>query len=512
MKRTLNLLLLTLLCLFAYSQENNSVPLNEIVIGENPITKESIYALEYTFPERVEDITVNPDKQIMLVQLRGVDKKDRLKKKGNLVIYDYANKAVKWGKPINFEKEGYSYFYDKLLKYTNGGTTQVNLDDGKDLWKIKASLFYVHPSGQVGIGTRGNSNNLEGFNMQNGKSIWKRKMKNPHDWNTMNLTDTTLLVHGSGLSSLNIVHGNGWEYEISTHSNNYTSVVVSGLLGVASAILTGYGSVRTNPDVTFGINSNVLIEDEERLYYAGRENFICLDFHGNALWNITLPKDMTSRSSIFIDEDTIYLINYGFAFFNGKLDKCGKPFIASYNKHTGVQNFATSIDETSYFNDYAVNLENNTLYLLYDNALALYALDEGTFTMKRNFLAGDNLPPLASVAGERLFAKDNEGYVNHVTTWAGNDLYVCTYDNDIYKIDSEFNVSKAYESNQLYTLYYENDGYRFLGNPTETVIIDNNDSTVAYLQLSNEANVVGDKLYGVKDNQLLEVNISSYMQ
>jgi len=49
------------------------------------------------------------------------------------------------------------------------------------------------------------------------------------------------------------------------------------------------------------------------------------------------PENIASKSTIFMDDSLIYMVNKGFAFVGNRQINYGTPFIASFEKQTGKQ-------------------------------------------------------------------------------------------------------------------------------------------------------------------------------
>ena len=93
---------------------------------------------------------------------------------------------------------------------------------------------------------------------------------------------------------------------------------------------TGIGAVLT------GTHSNIIFSGDS-LFVADAEHLYCLDKKLNTRWMADLPSGCGSKSTIKVFGDQIRMQNYGVAFQDMIVARCGRPFTASFNRSTGQQ-------------------------------------------------------------------------------------------------------------------------------------------------------------------------------
>ena len=93
---------------------------------------------------------------------------------------------------------------------------------------------------------------------------------------------------------------------------------------------------------------------------------------------------MCSASSIFRKNGTIYLINKGYAFENGRTRDYGHPFLAIYNENDGSRMFFRSFEEKKLtLND--VDVQGDTVNLLFYNKIAQFSVSADSLLAERTF-------------------------------------------------------------------------------------------------------------------------------
>ncbi len=84
------------------------------------------------------------------------------------------------------------------------------------------------------------------------------------------------------------------------------------------------------------ICSNVWM-DSASYYFASREKLARLDTKLRPIWTSEISKKKSSKSSIFVQDSLVYMINFGFAIAGNRTTVFGNPFIAAFNKESGRQ-------------------------------------------------------------------------------------------------------------------------------------------------------------------------------
>jgi hypothetical protein len=89
------------------------------------------------------------------------------------------------------------------------------------------------------------------------------------------------------------------------------------ILGFIFGLLTDTYFYQSQPDVASDMISNLLIDPEGNVLLASRNRISRIDHAGNVLWSSPLPEKITSKSSLFLLDTVVYMINRGYAQYNG---------------------------------------------------------------------------------------------------------------------------------------------------------------------------------------------------
>ncbi|NPA35698.1 MAG: PQQ-binding-like beta-propeller repeat protein, partial [Chlorobi bacterium] len=351
--KTLCLTILILFSIQSFSQKNNDVKvlINEKVLGKNLLTSSEINGLEYVFPNRIHKTYLDTTSGFLTVQLRGLSKNDKwLKNKGYILLYDLNEKKLKWNKKVNFQTSYLQQFNNTMIFTVANKSYLLDINTGNELWEVKNNIVFADPDYNIGIGYRfngstGYSNKLQGLDMKNGKIIWEKELNSEYGWNDLFYTnDSTLMIVAAGLHSINIKNGKGWDYETITGKKDYTETIATNVAGAALGILTGTFVTATGHNLVHDAVSNVII-DSLYIYFSSAEQLAKINKNsGEVIWKYSFPKKFASKSTIFVEDSLIYMINNGYAFMGYRELNFGKPFIAAFDKETGKQKYLSTIN------------------------------------------------------------------------------------------------------------------------------------------------------------------------
>ncbi|UZO80949.1 hypothetical protein NBT05_00340 [Aquimarina sp. ERC-38] len=183
------------------------------------------------------------------------------------------------------------------------------------------------------------------IDLKTGDLKWQREVNNEFGWNDLiHLNDSTIVISSNGLHKINLKNGDGWDYKTKTGKKDYTAAVVENTLGTIAGVLTGTFVSTSAHNIVRNVVSNVETEDSN-FYLSSEEQIAKLDGKtGEVIWKNVFDKNTSSRSNIFLDDEKVYLLNFGFANMGNRTISFGKPFFAAYNKITGEKIFQKIID------------------------------------------------------------------------------------------------------------------------------------------------------------------------
>ncbi len=492
---------------FGQAQKIPVITSNEIVAGRDHLNNKDIYAIEYLFPEKIHDFYFNADNQSFTLHLRGSsDSGFYVRNNGKYCLFNLAEKKVKWINRNNYRLNSLQQFDTIILKTNPETTTRINLKTGHDQWVMDKNILFVDPRAQVCLGyPYGFYDRLEAYDMNSGNLLWFRGISRECGWNyVMHLNDSVIIVVADGLHMVNLKTGYGWDYKAVTGTKDYSSTVMLNAFGILSGIITGVYYTYYGYGVNSDLVSNV-IANSTYLYFASREKIACLNYDGNEIWNSPFPKRKGSKSSIFIKDSLIYVVNYGCAYSGYQRIDFGTPFIAAYNKYSGKQiYFSERKDEMESIVDFLSG--ENTIVLLLEDHLVIYSLESGTLIYEKEIPLKKNGELFGFVANE--FDIESDSVYLSLGQNDPSKLYVLTFKDKILKINADFEIDSIIDAGKLFFRYLYTDKYRFVFRNKETLIINNENKRIAVLQASRNAILSGDKLYDRRGKSLLEIDLS----
>jgi outer membrane protein assembly factor BamB len=490
------LLIIGIICCFGLhiiAQNDLSISNNERPFGNNLTTNKEIVGNEFIFPERIEKSYLETESNRITIQLRGLLLGGSyLKNNGHVVLYDLTNRKTIWDKSINYqnyylEQNGKFIFKTGLKK-----TYCLDFENGEYLWKARNTIAFINPELKIGIGYTPyisnqlfyNNINFEGIDLNTGNSIWKREISHDYGLNDVfMLNDSVAMIVSSGLHSVNLKTGLGWDYDA----------------------VTGVPFMQA---MKTEIKSNVII-DSLNIYFASKEKISRLDINGNLIWSTTLPEDLTSTSNIILSDNTLYMINSGSSQCGYATLKQGKPFLAAFNSENGKKLFLNTVDDNSGKTIESV-IDKDELVVLYKDKIAKCSLKNGTLISEKTFDTGKN-GEIVGFINYNIYNKFDSTYKSLTLTDTINH-YIYTKKKTVLAIDKDLNVVNQYDIDQLYKFYLKYNKLRFLANKDNSIIIDKDNKIVAKIDIPGKAKKIGSKLYFVHEKSIIEIDLNEITQ
>lgn len=488
---------------------------NNKTIGKNYLTNKNIVAKEIVFPERIHDFYFDTLSNCITVQLRGTSKNGKwLNNGGNVVLYDLGQNKVKWYKKIYYQQGGIEQHNNLIIHTIQNKSYCLSSKTGDNLWEVKNSIYIVEPNQNIGIGYKydtfsGEANTLEGINLKDGKIVWQRKINREYSWNDLiHINDSTILLVAAGLHTINIKNGTGWDYNTITGQKDYTTNVAANVAGAALGLLTGTFVGTTGHDLIRDVVSNLLV-DSTNIYIASREKLTRLNHKGDIIWSTPLDKSSMSKSSIFVRDSTLFMVNKGYAFMGNRQLDYGNPFFSAFNLKSGKQKFLNRInkenEQISFF-----QTDKDTLLVISKNKISKFNMNDGSLKDEKIFDI-ETSGELKFLVGNNVYIKSDSTYCSLVSSDTKN-YFVYTKNADILEINRNLQISNQISSNNYYVYYFKNAGCKFLDMGKTTTVIDKNDKEIATLDISRKTIKIGSKIYYIQENSLIEVDLNDITQ
>ncbi|NOU47075.1 MAG: PQQ-like beta-propeller repeat protein [Bacteroidales bacterium] len=497
------------------AQSNPMVINREKVVGKDYLTNSDIVAREYVFPENIIHTYVDTTTNQLTAQLRSTSKNGKyLKKNGKIVLYDLTNNDTKWSKKINYQLSSIQQFGDVLIQKLANKSTCLNSKNGETKWVSNSFINFADNNLRIGIGytfnsMSGFSNSLRGIDFENGNLFWERYIDHEYGWNDIfPMNDSVVMIVSSGLHTVNLLNGDGWDYNAVTGAKDYTGTIAANAAGLALGLLTGSFVVTTGYDMVSELVSNVIV-DSNAIYFASKEEIVCLNQDGQTIWSRQFPKKMASKSSIFAKDGFIYMINEGAAVMGYGTVDYGTPFIAAFDKITGEQLFLTLIsDKKDQINGFKIN--NDTAILLFNDRISTYSLMDGT-NLAQIPVNTDETGVILDFIGKQVYLEYDSAFSCPKLSDPWNH-YIYTKSGKTIVMNDRFEILDQIDRDLLYIRYLSSDSVTFLSRDNETTIIDNQNKKIAVLQLTDQPFLIGSRLFYTEEKSIFEIDINEFIK
>lgn len=499
-----------------FGQKDFQVLHNEKVVGKNLIDNAEIKGIEYIFPERIHETFMDTTNGFLTVQLRGLRKEKWLSNKGNILQYDLNNKNLLWSKKIAYQTSSLQQFSNTMIFTVANKSNCLDVKTGSEIWEVKNNIYYVDPVDNIGIGYRfksatGYSNELEGIDLKSGNVIWKRDLNREYGWNDVfYANDSTMIVVAAGLHSININSGKGWDYNTITGKKDYTGTAAANAVGVAAGLLTGTFAMSTGHNLVRDLVSNCLV-DSSFIYFASKEQLSKIDKQtGEIAWNYPFPNDLASKSSIFMNDSVVFMVNKGYAFMGYRQLDFGKPFIAAFDRETGKQKYLTLINVKK---DPILGFKilQNEVYLVFKNRIAKYSMKTGSQIIEKEF-PEDSYGDLKYFAGNQVFVTNENDNLVSLPQSDTSKVFVFTKKGKTLSVDNQLSVADTIDYENLSIYYLRTADLKFIAKDKQTLIIDNEGKQIAEIEASTNAFLIGEILYDRRDKSFIAVDLKEIIE
>lgn len=509
--------LLVLITTTAYSQKNKiQVLSNEKVLGKSLVDSSVVNGMEYVFSDKIHETFLDTTTGFLTVQLRGLSKNGKwLNNTGHIVQYDIKTKNVLWSKKIAYQTSGLQQF-NKTMIYTIGNKSYcLDINTGNELWEVKNNIYYVDPVDNIGVGYKfknltGYTNELEGINLKNGSILWKRNLNREYGWNDVFYTnDSTMIVVAAGLHAINIRTGKGWDYNTITGKKDYTGTVVANAAGVAVGLLTGAFVMPTGHNLVRDLVSNTLA-DSSNIYFASKEQLVKIDKQsGEIVWKFIFSNDLASKSSIFIKDNIIFMVNKGMAFMGNRRLDFGKPFFAAFDRQTGREIFFSVINVKD---DPILNFETHDkeILLVFKNRIKKYSMQTGAEILEKEF-PKDNFGELKYFVGNQVFITSESGELSNLRQSDSTKVFVFTDQGKTLSVDNNLNVTKTIDYKDLSIYYGQTSDFKFIAKDKNTLIVNNEGKRIAEVEATSKAFMIDNTLYDTQDKSFITIDLNKFI-
>jgi len=488
-------LIITLVSLLAvlpsYAQDDEfDYTINEKVLGKNLVTNTNIVGKEYNFNGGIYKTQLDTGKkQILFLLDRGGEKYP------TILLFDFTSERIMWTKDGII---GTKYINDLFIENYTRGSICFNRNDGEKRWQTSNKLFYFDTAFAFGVNS---AKRMVAVDLNTGKTKWERKVNNNLGWNGIwHVDDDTYVFAADGLYSINIDDGSGWKFDMQTATTDERKRVK--IESSTTGIIYGYKGA----DVYNACSQ--LIYEKPRMYFASARNLACIDIEGEKIWEDALPDSLMSASVLYKPAQNIYLLNKGYTISDNQKTFVGTPFIASYDKETGKENYLRAIETRSHLQDWL--FIKDTLLLLFADTIYKYQLNNGELLACKNVsdsgsetfntICTPNIFFTGSLDSDykRISEQDPGAYTITNSSWE-----VLQFSNDL---KNTFFLSAG----KFWLNYGGNHVSDFLWNGKQVIVVRHG-RKIAELDVSSKSILVGKKLYDVQKDRMNVIDLSDVL-
>ena len=516
-KIILGILLAISTCTLAQKNQPQ-VTIYEEVMGYNIQNQSDIKGTKYVFSNLIHEWFWDAIHGIFTAQLRGLSKNGKwMDNNGHIVQYDLNNEQILWTKKMAYQTSWLQQFDNTMILSNANRSYSLDINTGKELRKIKNQIYHVNPVERIGLGYKHSvmneySNELEGIDLNTGEVLWSIDLiDREYGWNdSFYINDSTFIVVASGLHSINIKNGEGWDYNTVTGQKDYSGTIAKNAIGIGLGLLTGTFVISTGHDLVRDVVSNVS-EDDSYFYLSSKEQIAKIDKQkGNVIWEQAFPKNHASKSSIFIEDDLLFMINKGYAYMGERQLDFGKAFIAAFDKETGKQLFFSLIPVKKGPVLGFLSLENEIL-LVFENKLMKYSKETGDLILEKEF-SEQNFGKLKYFIGNQTYIINDENRFVSLLQTDTTKVFVSTNQNKILVIDDQLNVTNTINDEDLNVYYLKANDYKFISKRNKTWITNQEGEKIAELNVSSKAFLMNNILYDVQKNTFVVIDLTEILQ
>jgi hypothetical protein len=319
-----------------------------------------------------------------------------------------------------------------------------------------------------------------------------------------------LLVVAAGLHSININNGEGWDYNTITGKKDYTGTVAANAVGIAAGLFTGTFVMSTGHNLVRDLVSNSLV-DSSYIYLASKEQLSKIDKQtGNVEWKYPFPNDLPSKSSIFMNDSVVFMVNKGYAFMGYRQLDFGKPFLAAFDRETGEQKYLTLINAKK---DPVLEfiVLHDEVYLVFKNRIAKYSIETGSQINEKEF-PEESYGDLKYFVGDQVFVTNGNEDLISLPQSDTSKVFVFTSQGKTLAVDKQLNITDTLEYEDLSIYYLHTANYKFIANENHSLIVDDNGKRIAEIEATSKAFLIGKTLYDKRDKSFIAVDLGEIIK
>lgn len=483
---------------------------NDSIVGTSFKTGLPVTATRYVAPGKIYQWHWDGASENLLLELRETNKKGTaFLNVGTLTMIDLESKDVKWTRKINYNtsqlnQQGNYYFL------TNNKNQRLDPETGNTLWEGKLDFYFIEPQLNIGLGypILSTSNKLSAVDLANGRLLWEKKIDRTYGWDdAYMLNDSILLIAVNGFHAINLLNGKEWNYKAKTTKEEIGKMIGVNLVGMLFGALTDSYFYQDQPDVASDMSSNLLIDPDGHILHASRDKISRIGTQGNILWSNPLPEKITSSSSLLLIDSVVYLINRGYAQYNGEFAMIGDPYLAAFNLENGKGKYLIRIPEKKEFIRH-YQVINDMLFILFEDKIATYRLSDGSFIKESKLTLQKKEELDAFIQPEGIYLKQNDRLFTDLADDFGNYNLIKTTGGRVFVMNDSLETFITLDNEELFYKIIDNPQYTLISqNDTDYVVLDASDRAQASFTGSANMFLRDNLIFFFNDDTLFEIDL-----
>ena len=449
----------------------------------------------------------------LLLELRETNKKGTsFRNEGSIVMIDLNDKSVKWSRKVNYNNSETNQQGKYLFLSEKKKNLCLDPETGNVLWENKNNFYFIDPKLNIGLGypLQSMSNNLSAIDLSNGNTLWTKPVDRTRGWDdAYMLTDSTLLIAVNGIQALELPTGKGWSYKATTSQKKIGKMIATNAAGILLGVLTGTAIYQTSPDEVTDMVSNMLIDEENTIVLASRDRISRIGNMGEVSWSTPLPEKITSKSSLFSKDSVVYMINRGYAFYNGGFSRVGDPYFAAFNLKDGNQRYLNMIPEKK---EFIRNFQviNDLLFLVFENKIATYSLVDGKLLTEK-IIGLEKDEQLDTFVESGIYALQSDSTFLDLAVAYSEQNLMMTSGNRIISLTDSLETLMTYDKKDIFKKTIDNGNYVLLtNNEKEFTVCDCSGKPLMKFQAPPNMFVVNNQLYAFEKDLFWELDLSAF--
>jgi hypothetical protein len=253
----------------------------------------------------------------------------------------------------------------------------------------------------------------------------------------------------------------------------------------------------------------MLIDDENSIVLASRNMISRVANTGEILWSTPLPEKITSKSSVFLKDSVIYMINRGYAFYNGGFSMVGDPYFAAFNLNDGSQRYLNLIFEKK---EFIRNFQviNDMLFLVFENKIAIYSLAEGNLLTEKiiGLEKGEQLDAFIELG---IYVPQSDSTFMDIAVAYPEQNLMMTSENRVLSLTDSLETLITYDKKDVFEKTIDNGSFILLTNDEKEFIgCDSFGKPMMKFRASPNMFVANNKLYAFDKDSFWELDLTRF--